>query len=270
MRKNRTTTRSAPSFPPNPNELTLLLPRGGAIVYRFALYHPTLVTALFSVCVPYSAPQPTYTPLRVLTRTTLPNFSYQHQFSSGAVEESIQTRSQIQSLLNATYGGKPSNPTDVAFNPTVGAKLTGLESFGQTPILSEEELEYYASEFSRNGMRGPCNWYRTREINWEDEWEHFFRFGKVEEQPRLEQEVLFVLATKDGALPPEMARHMVEGGVGAKGALPRLRRREIEAGHWVLLEKPGEVNDVVKEWVEDVVFRGEKEGEGKTGKDSKL
>ncbi len=119
-------------------------------------------------------------------------------------------------------------------------------------------------------MRGPCNWYRTREINWEDEWEHFFGFGEVKEQPRLEQEVLFVLATKDGALRPEMARHMVEGGEGAKGALPRLRRREIEASHWVLWEKPQEVNEVVKEWMEEVVFKGEKEGEGKIGKGSKL
>ncbi|KAF7504089.1 hypothetical protein GJ744_002854 [Endocarpon pusillum] len=236
---------------------------GGAIVYRFALYHPTLVTHVFSICTPYFAPQPTYTPLKLLTRTTIPNFSYQHEFSSGAIEESIQTHSQIKSFLNAFYGGKPADPAKVAFNPNAGFDLAGLEKFGQSRLLSQEELEYYASEFSRNGLHGPCNWYRTREINWEDEWEYLFRFDEVKERPRLEQEVLFVLATKDGALRPEMARHMVEGGEGAEATLPRLRRREIKAGHWALWERPMEVNEVIKEWVEEVIFGGEGEGDKK-------
>ncbi|ERF71229.1 hypothetical protein EPUS_08147 [Endocarpon pusillum Z07020] len=245
---------------------------GGGIVYRFAFYHPTLVTHVFSICTPYLAPQPTYTPLKLLTRTTVPNFSYQHQFSSGAIEESIQTRSQIKSFLNAAYGGKPADPALVVFNPNAGFNLAGLEKLGHTPSLSEEELEYYASEFSRNGLHGPCNWYRTHEINWEDEWEYIFRFGEVKELPRLEQEVLFVLATKDEALRPEMARHMVEGGEGPKGLLPRLRRREVEVGHFAHWESPAEVNEVIKGWVEEVVFgcKGEGGGKERVGTGSKL
>lgn len=231
-----------------------------------ALYHPHLVTHLFSICTPYFSPNPTYTPLKILTRTALPNFTYQLQFASGDVEEAIQSRSEIRSLLNAAYGGKSSDRS-IPLNPEVGIQLSNLDKFGPTRLLTEEELDYYASEFSRHGMHAPLNWYRNREVNWEDEWEHFFRFGEVKEAPRLEQEVLFVLATKDGALKPEMAKGMVEGG---KGLVARLRRREVEASHWALWEKPEEVNKHVREWINEVVFSGDEVGDGKTGKESKL
>jgi pimeloyl-ACP methyl ester carboxylesterase len=177
--------------------------------------------------------------------------------------------------LNAFYGGRPSSG-EAGFDPEVGIKLTGLEMYAKTPLLSEQELEYYAAEFSRRGMHGPLNWYRTREVNWEDEYAHFFQFGQVKEPPRLEQEVLFVVANRDGALKREMAGRMVDteedggggGGGGKRGVLPRLRRREVQAGHWALWERPGEINEIVREWVEEVVFKGTAFGKG--GKGSKL
>lgn len=137
--------------------------------------------------------------------------------------------------------------------PERGFRLEGLESFGPSPLLTCDELEYYTAEFSRSGVHGPLNWYRTREVNWEDEYAYFFHCGDVQHPPRVEQEVLFVLAKRDGALNPELAKGMVEGGENAM--LPRLRRREINAGHWVLWERPEEVNQVVKQWLEEVVFK---------------
>lgn len=159
------------------------------------------------------------------------------------------------------YGGK-SLDGEQAFDPAKGIRLQGLEAHTKTSLLTEEELEYYASEFSRTGMHGPLNWYRTREVNWEDEWATFFQSGRVSEAPKLEQEVLFVVASRDGALKPELAKHMLEG---AEGVVPSLRRREVQAGHWALWERPEEVNGIVREWVEEIVFK-EKAG----GKASKL
>jgi soluble epoxide hydrolase / lipid-phosphate phosphatase len=115
-------------------------------------------------------------------------------------------------------------------------------------------------------MHGPLNWYRTREVNWEDEWAHFFRFGELSEPPRLEHEVLFVLASRDGALKPELAKKMVEGGE----LLPSLRRREVQAGHWALWETPEEVNEHVGAWLEEVVLKGEEGLDAKAGVGSKL
>ena len=33
--------------------------------------------------------------------------------------------------------------------------------------LSQEDLDYFVGEFSRNGFRGPLNWYRNLDRNWE-------------------------------------------------------------------------------------------------------
>jgi soluble epoxide hydrolase / lipid-phosphate phosphatase len=99
-------------------------------------------------------------------------------------------------------------------------------------------------------MHGPLNWYRNREVNYVEELEHFFKEGQATEGPSLQQEVLFVLATKDQALKPAMAAKMEE-------RISKLTRREVTAGHWALWEKPEEVNAILKEWVDGVVF-GEK------------
>jgi soluble epoxide hydrolase / lipid-phosphate phosphatase len=73
---------------------------GGFVVYRIALYYPKLVTALFSVCTPYSPPNLKYEPLGIFVAKLVPNFQYQCHFASGEVEEKIQSRQEIRNFLN--------------------------------------------------------------------------------------------------------------------------------------------------------------------------
>ena len=63
----------------------------------------------------------------------------------------------------------------------------------------------------------------------------------------MEQECLFVLAKKDQALKPWMASKMGE-------RVKRLTRRDVDAGHWCLWERPEEVNGMIKEWLEEKVW----------------
>ncbi len=225
--------------------------RGGAIVYRFAQYYPQLVSHLFSICTPYFPPSPAYEPLHILVNKRLPNFRYQQHFASGELEEVLQSKSDIKAFLNGMYGARGPN-REVAFDAEKGVFLEHLGKLGATPLLSAEELEYYAQEYFRHGLHGPLNWYRNREVNYVDELEAFFpevlQGGKAGEGPKVKQEVLFVLATKDQALKPHMAAKMGE-------RIPKLTRREVKAGHWALWEKPEEVNGILKEWFEGVVFR---------------
>jgi soluble epoxide hydrolase/lipid-phosphate phosphatase len=235
-------------------QLPLPTPRGGAIVYRAAQYHPTLISHLFSICTPYFPPSPVYEPLHVLVNNRLPNFRYQQHFASGELEEHLQSHAEIKSFLNGMYGGRGPNG-QVAFDATQGVFLENLPQLRMTPLLTDAELEYYAHEYDRHGLHGPLNWYRTREVNFVDELEHFFPAGRGgTEAPRIEQQVLFVLATKDQALKPAMAAKMEE-------RIARLTRREVRAGHWALWEKAEEVNDILSEWFEAVVL-----GAGKKSK----
>lgn len=221
---------------------------GGAIVYRVAQYYPRLVSHVFSVCTPFFPPSPKFEPLHMLVNMRLPNFRYQEHFASGRIEERLQSKDEIKSFLNGLFGARTKDGK-TAFQAEGGVDLDLLCSgrLMKTPLLSEEELEYYAVEYHRHGLRGPLNWYRNREVNWQDEWNGWFEDGKkLGDGPRIEQETLFVLATNDKALQPFMAAKMGE-------RISKLTRREVAGGHWVLWQKNEECNKILKEWMEEKV-----------------
>lgn len=108
-----------------------------------------------------------------------PHFAYQLQFRSGNLEDVIFSKEDIEKFLSALYGGR-TDDRDVAFDAEYGVLLDRMELVRPSPLLSEvvslflpfsyerrewdgdanvddiQELEYYANEFSRNGLRGPC------------------------------------------------------------------------------------------------------------------
>ena len=153
-------------------------------------------------------------------------------------------------LKTGLYGGHGPDGA-VGFRATEGVLLSNLPRLGKTKLLTDSELEYYATEYDRHGLHGPLNWYRTREINYLDELRAFF--GGVDGEsskkaPRVGQEVLFVMAKRDSALLPQLSAKMEE-------RIPRLTRREVDAGHWALWERAEECNAILKDWYDRVVFK---------------
>lgn len=69
------------------------------------------------------------------------------------------------------------------------------------------------------------------------------------EKTTIDIPVLFIQATKDGALPPAMSANMDK-------SLPHLTRREVDTNHWALWEAPEQVNGMIKGWLEEFVFGG--------------
>lgn len=60
---------------------------------------------------------------------------------------------------------------------------------------------------------------------------------------------LFIQATYDSVLKPEMSRNM-------DAFLPKLTRAEVAATHWALMQKPDEVNAILAKWLKDQGFGG--------------
>ena len=83
----------------------------------------------------------------------LPNFGYQLQLASGAVEEHIKTKVQIKQFLNGLYGGKGPNG-EVGFDVRKGVLFENLPILRKSALLDEEVLECYAEEYYRNGIGG--------------------------------------------------------------------------------------------------------------------
>jgi soluble epoxide hydrolase/lipid-phosphate phosphatase len=90
------------------------------------------------------------------------------------------------------------------------------------------------------------NWYRTRRTNWEED-------QALLSKKTITQPVLFIQATHDSVLKPEMSKSMEQ-------FIPNLTRGEVAATHWALTQKPEEVNEIIRHWVEGQGLVGKKGG----------
>ena len=186
-----------------------------------------------------------YKPLALMTQGRYASFEYQKQFASGEVEETFCSKAEIKHFLNAMY--RPWGES-MPFHPPRGVHVDASFKQPPTELLSADELDYYASQYARNGLHGPLNWYRTREQNYVDELDYFFQGpAKSAKVPVIQQEVLFIMGMKDTSLLPEMSSRM-------SSVLPRLTTHEADGSHWILWERPNEINVILQDWFEKTVF----------------
>lgn len=220
---------------------------GGMVVWRFALWHPDLLRGVFSICTPYVAPSPIYHDLNATVKM-LPNFRYQLQLAGPDVEREIASDpAKIRGLLSGMYGATGPNHERV-FTVDKGVHFEHLDKMGKSPLLSDEEVDFYVRQYARNGMRGPLNWYRTRKINYEEELALLGEDRKT--QPRLQTPALMVVASKDAALPPSMSQ-------GMSAAFESLRMAEVDGSHWALWEPvAAETNRHIGSFVEELLGGG--------------
>lgn len=215
---------------------------GGMVVWRTSAWYPELIKSVFSICTPFMAPSTTYTKLEdAVASGVLKNFTYQLQLMGPDVEKNLQGEEKVRQFLNAMYGGRGPNG-EVGFTVTKGVLFDNLDKLGPNPLLSKEELDYYVEQYMLRDapqLRGPLNWYRTREINFEDE--------KVlaEKDTKLYMPAMFVMATDDAALPPWMSKGMEDN-------FASFTRGEVKASHWALWEAPDSVNQQVGDWLQKV------------------
>ncbi|KAF6842800.1 hypothetical protein CMUS01_02726 [Colletotrichum musicola] len=218
---------------------------GGALVWRVALWHPSLIKGVFSVCTPYNSPTTYWFDLAdLIAAGKFHNFKYQLQLRGEEVPERLTKPEDIRQFLQGIYGGRGQNG-ELVFNTEQGVVWENVGKIGPTPLLDDDEIAYYADNFAKGGLRGPTNWYRTRKLNWEEELPLAEKAQKEGVPIKVTPPSLFILATKDAALPASMAAGMDEHFVD-------LTRGEVTATHWALWEAPEDVNRQIKQWLEKV------------------
>jgi pimeloyl-ACP methyl ester carboxylesterase len=217
---------------------------GGALVWRVALWHPDLLSGVFCVCTPFSAPNPQFAALEdIIAAGKLTNFSYQLHFKGPEVEEKIQGEEKVKQFINSMFGGYGANG-EPGFDTVKGVLFDNLSKLKKTPLLSEEELNHYAERYMAHPapqLRGPLNWYRTQRLNWEDE----KPLADRPEGVKIEAPALFIAASGDTALPPSMS-------AGMEKYFSKLSRGEVNASHWALTQAPGEVNERIGAWLDEL------------------
>ncbi|KXJ94474.1 Alpha/Beta hydrolase protein [Microdochium bolleyi] len=218
---------------------------GGFFIWRMTLYHPELVSAVFSMCVPYVPPAPRVFTLEQVVEQA-PNFRYQLQLASPAAEEIVDASpAALRGFLNGIFGGRTADDQTL-FNTDVGIKKDIVEQIQQSPMVSREVMDFYVQEFARSGLHGPCNWYRTRVVNGEDELPLAKKAG---EQPdKFTQPAMVVMAEMDAALPPRLLK-----GQDVFFEKPLKTAIVKGASHWVMVQCPRESNQLIGEFIKGVL-----------------
>jgi pimeloyl-ACP methyl ester carboxylesterase len=227
---------------------------GATIAWQAARLRPDRFRAVVCLSIPYR-PRGPVRPTSVMPRTAEAQF-YQLYFQEPGVAEAEFERDSRATVLSMLYGasgegiaaraaapasGGTSAAAGIGMVPIGGGMLRGAGAPATLPAwLSKADIDFYAGEFKRSGFRGPLNYYRNVDRNWE------------------------LMAAFAGALVTVPAlyvagdRDMVVSFPGTDQLLANLKSfvpasRGIKmlpgCGHWTQQERPSEVNAALVEFV---------------------
>ena len=98
------------------------------------------------------------------------------------------------------------------------------------PIVSDAELQVFVDAFRHSGFTGGINWYRNFTRNWET-------LGGYEQ--RVQQPTLAIFGKYD----------MVAQSDNLADFVPNVETAELECGHWIQQERPGETTRLMLDWM---------------------
>jgi len=110
------------------------------VIWRTVLYHPGLVSHVFSVCTPYDTPKKQYISIEDLINGPAPQFGYQIHLASGEVEKKIHSKDDIRRFLCGMFGGRGVNK-EYVFSPRQGVLFENLSKI-EGPCLMSDEVSW--------------------------------------------------------------------------------------------------------------------------------
>ena len=214
---------------------------GAPTAWASALHHPGKVRAVGALSVPFMPRSPVQ-PMPAMREMFKDQFFYQlYFFEPGIAEAEFEAdiRTALKKFL-VMAGGE----TDLTQLPVKGPDddmFTGLPDPETLPAwLSEADLDFYAGEFARSGMRGPLNYYRNHDLTWE----------LTEGAPdHVDQPAFFIAGTNDGVI--LMA---AEAYQNMPNHVHDLRINELipGIGHWTQQEAPERVNEIILQFLREI------------------
>ncbi|MFV8048964.1 alpha/beta fold hydrolase [Mycobacterium sp. 48b] len=203
---------------------------GSPVATNFPLFYPDRVRAVVAMSVP-PVPRAPAPPTQIWRKIVGDNFFYILYFQEPGVADVALGDDPRQSLRRSlAMEGLAEPPENLTDRP-----LPPLPDW-----TSPEEFEHYVRAYTETGFTGPLNWYR----NFDRNWELTDPDSGVTARQTISVPTLFLAGTADPVLsftPRDRVREVVTGDY-----------REVlidGAGHWLQQERPGEVNEVLLEFL---------------------
>ena len=207
---------------------------GAPLVWNTTALHPERVRAVAALSVPY-APRGKISSVDLWRQIYAGRFFYQLYFQEPGLAEAEFEADIRTALRKIYYAGSGDFPKGLfrADKPADARMLDDLPDPATLPAwLTEQDLDYYVTQFQRSGFRGPLNRYRNQQRDWE-------RLTALS-GARISRPACFIAGRRDGVLKfvpnVDLVEHM-------KRWTDDLRTCEIieGAGHWIQQERPQEV-----------------------------
>jgi pimeloyl-ACP methyl ester carboxylesterase len=220
---------------------------GAPVAWHAALLRPDRFRGVMGLSVPFR-PRGSVRPTTVMPQTEEAVF-YQLYFQEPGVAEAElerDTHATVRQLLvgGGGDGSTPPGGGGLAGMVRKGAGFLGPKG-GRPPSslpswVTEADIDFYAAEFKRTGLRGGLNWYRNIDRNWEllAPWK-----GAKVMIPGLyvagDQDLVVRFPGMDKFLP------------NIREVIPNLRKTMMlpGCGHWTQQERPNEVNTAMLEFL---------------------
>ncbi len=215
---------------------------GSIVAWYSVLLHPERFSALVAMSVPYGG-RSARSPLTTWQETFGDNFYYilYHQEPGAAEAEYDSDPRGLLSRLYLSPDSPRSAPEITDRLRSAGGWIPRLGAPTELPgWLSQDDLDYYVSQFEAAGFRGGINYYRNVHRNWE--------ITPQLADARVEIPTLFVAGERDvviaGASKEQLTVSMNRVVDDLRGVilLP-------EAGHWIQQELPDETNRAILEFL---------------------
>jgi pimeloyl-ACP methyl ester carboxylesterase len=218
--------------------------QGAPLAYNAANLRPDVFRAVILLSVPYTI-LGEIKPTDVMRRVPEGNQLYQWYFQQPGVAEEELEADPKRSLRMVLYSTSGSIPKEHKVRYVFGLNEKLLDACTDPEHLpawlKTEDLDYYASEFSRTGFRGGLNYYRAMDISWR---ETLFLIGR-----KLLQPTLYIVGEDD--LVYEFARPMVDQ---MEKTVPNLWKKVVlpGVGHWTQQEAPEDVTRLMVEFLHEI------------------
>jgi pimeloyl-ACP methyl ester carboxylesterase len=206
---------------------------GAPVAWNGALMRPDRFRAVAALSVPY-APRGSARPTAAMAQASGDRFNYILYFQPPGVAEAELERDVRGSLRRFVYTICGDAPPEHRWRvgPRNSKLLDGTTDPERLPPwLTEEDLAFYADEFSGAGFRGGLNRYRAIDLTWE--------LMAPFHHARVTVPALFIGGDRD----PVIAWRKSDLD-RLPETVPGLRKRVLLSGcgHWTQQERPAEVN----------------------------
>ena len=209
---------------------------GGPVAWNSALLRPDRFRGVVGMSVPFF-PRGIAPPTQTMPKTDDKIF-YQTYFQTPGVAEAEFERDTRETLrmfqLLWSGEGDPALREQAIMVDRNGGFFSGKTVPDKLPAwLTHADIDFYASEFKRDGFRGPLNWYRVMDRNWE--------LTAPWAGARVMTPAMYIVGADDMLL---RFRGMDKLVPNLEMFVPNLREKIIvpDSGHWIQRQRSDVVN----------------------------